>query len=43
MDRLMWEVVSDNLYVILAVVASIIIVAYMWAKYNNKSRGRYKS
>ncbi|MFT9848863.1 EYxxD motif small membrane protein [Aneurinibacillus sp. REN35] len=43
MDRLMWEVVSDNLYVILTVAASVIIVVYMWAKYNSKSRSRYKS
>ncbi|GEN35636.1 MULTISPECIES: EYxxD motif small membrane protein [Aneurinibacillus] len=43
MDRLMWEVVSDNLYVILTVVASIIIVAYIWSRYNSKPRGRYKS
>ncbi|MED0676783.1 MULTISPECIES: EYxxD motif small membrane protein [Aneurinibacillus] len=42
MDRLMWEVVSDNLYVILTIVASVIVVAIMWAK-NGKSRGRYKS
>jgi hypothetical protein len=41
MDRLAWEVVSDNLYVIITVVASIAVVAYMWAKYNSK-RGRYK-
>lgn len=43
MDRLMWEVVSDNLYVILTVVASVVIVVYLWAKFNSKPRGRYKS
>jgi cbb3-type cytochrome oxidase subunit 3 len=43
MDRLTWEVISDNAYVIITVVASILIVAYIWAKYNSKPRGRYKS
>ncbi|WCN37491.1 EYxxD motif small membrane protein [Aneurinibacillus uraniidurans] len=43
MDRLTWEVFSDNAYVIITVVASIAVVAYAWAKFNSKARSRYKS
>ncbi|WCK55026.1 hypothetical protein PP175_03240 [Aneurinibacillus sp. Ricciae_BoGa-3] len=43
MNRLLWEVFSDRFYVILTVAATIAIVAYLWAKYKDKSRSRYKS
>ncbi|WP_258365652.1 EYxxD motif small membrane protein [Aneurinibacillus soli] len=43
MDRLSWEVFSDNAYVIIAVVASVAVVVYAWSKFNSKARSRYKS
>jgi hypothetical protein len=43
MNRLLWEVFSDRFYVIITAAAAIAIIAYLWAKFRDKSRSRYKS
>lgn len=41
--RLSYEIISDYLYVVITLVAAVAVVIYMWARYNKKSGGRYKT
>ncbi|WP_269082468.1 EYxxD motif small membrane protein [Aneurinibacillus tyrosinisolvens] len=43
MNRFTWEMLSDNTYVIVTVLASLAIVVYVWLTYNSKKNSRYKS
>lgn len=37
-----FELLGDNLFVILSVLGTIVIIGYLWAKFWSKERGRYK-